>query len=381
MPLGHFSIVIVNSCQQTVSKIQAENATAARKSLQQYTEYSDDSSLTTLTSTPVLSDMEIPAPKTPPQGSELSDNLRYDGSTSTPRKSKKLQALQTTRMKNQATALKLALSAASPSQNTKTLPELSNKADASITQRLATGHSPCQMKQDEVALAPAQEGSVLEGEGDPKVPAHVAENEQRSTAERLKRPRRMAIAEEEFEQLRLRPLAQGSESSNTMKPVLSNLDQGLKSEQNFEKLQHLKDPTQESGDGPPAPVPYYKAERVFKWKILERPGYEHAPKASRAAATGSQERKARGRQDCQRQPVTGADQSQTARQSPAIQHTSTFQGPPAQHQEAVLIPDDSDGDVEKEEVGQSAAQPETHLDPSTVARLRDSGLLGRPRRR
>lgn len=377
MPLGHFSIGIINSCQQTVSKIQAQKTTAAG-SVQQYTEYSDDSTLTTLTNTPVLSDLDIPAPKTPSQGSELSDALRYDGSTSTPR-SRKRHVLQTTRMQNQATALKLALSAASPSRNTKTLPGLSTEADTSIIQRLATRHSPCQTKPDEMAVVPAQGCSILEG-GDSNIPAHVAETEQQGTAERLKRPRRMAIAEQEFDELRLRPLAQGFESSNTTKSSFSNLGQGPESEQNFEKLQHLKDPTQDSGNGTPATVPYYKAERVFKWKILERPGYVQTPKASRAA-TGSQERKARGRQDCQRPSVTGALQAQTARQSPALQHTSTAQGRPAQHQEAVLIPDDSDGDVDMEDVGQSTAQPETQLDPSTVRRLRDSGLLGRARRR
>lgn len=345
MPLGHFSISIVNSCQQTVSKIQAQKATAIRKSPQQYTEYSDDSTLTTLTNTPVLSDMELPAPKTPSQGSELSAALKYDGSTSTPRRSKKRQALQTTRMKNQATALKLALSAASPSRNSKTLSDLSTKADASIIQRQATGHSPCQMKQNEMAVAPAQGCSVLEAEGDSKMPTHVAENKQQSTAERLKRPRRMAIAEQEFDESRLRPLAQGSECSNTMKSILSNLGQESESEQNLEQLKNLKDPTQDSGNGKPAPAPYYKAEREFKWKILERPGYEQTTKASRAA-TGSQERKVRDRQDCQRPPATGALQAQTARQSPAPQCTSTVQGRPAQHQEAVLIPDDSDGDVE-----------------------------------
>lgn len=362
MPLGHFSMSIVSSCQQTVSEIQAQESTAARKSLQQHTEYSDDSTLTTLTNTPVLSDMEITAPKTPSQGSELSDALRYDGSTSTPRRSRKRQALQTTRMRNQATALKLALSAASPSRSTKTTPELPSSGTASVL---------LPVKQDEMKVAPAQVFSALKREGDSKAPAHVAANEQQSTAERLKRPRRMAmaIAEQEFDELRLRPLAQGSGSTTTMKAVLSSLGQRLESEQNFEQLRHLKDPTRESGNDAPAPAPYYKAEREFKWKILERPGYERTPKASRAA-TGSQERKATGRQDCQRPPVTGSPQ-----------RPSRAQGQLAQPQEAVLVPDDSDGDVKMEGVGQSMAQPQTHLDPSTVRRLRDSGLLGRSRRR
>lgn len=189
----------------------------------------------------------------------------------------------------------------------------------------------------------------------------------------------MAIAEQDFDQLRLRPLSQGSESSNKVKSILENLDEGRKSKQKSGQHQHLKDPTQESGNGTTAPVPYYKAERVFKWKILERPGYERTPKAPRA--TGSQERRPNGTQDCQRLPVTGAHQSPTDKQSSAPQRPSGAQGQAAQPREAILVPDDSDGDVKTEDAGQSTTRSETHLDSSTIRRLRDSGLLGRSRRR
>lgn len=189
----------------------------------------------------------------------------------------------------------------------------------------------------------------------------------------------MAIAEQEFDELRLRSLTQDFESSNKTKIVLENLGQRTGSEQNPEGQQHLKDPTQDSGSGTPVPVPYYKAEREFKWKILERPGYERESRAS--PVTGSQGRKARDGQDCQRPPVTGADQSQTAKLPLAPQLPSRFQGQAAQPREAVLIPDDSDGDVEMYDADQSASQSETRLDSSTVCRLRDPRLLGRSRRR
>lgn len=367
MPLGHFSISIVNSCQQTVSRIRAQKAAAVKESLQQYAEYSDDSTLTTLTNTPVLSDMELPAAKSPLRGSGLSDTPRYDGSTSTPRKSANLHAWQTPKKAKQATPIRLALSAASPSRNTKGSRDLSTKANGSVVHGLAT------------ATSPTQEYATQDGRGGSKVPALVAANEQRSAPDRVNRPRRMAIAEQEFDQLRLRPLSQGSESSNTVKSILDNLDQGLKAKQKSGQHQHLKDPTQESVNGTIAPVPYYKAERVFKWKILERPGYEGTPKATRTA--GSQERKSHGAQDCQPLPATDAQQSRTAKQSPAPRRSSRVQGKAAQPREAILVPDDSDGDVKSEDVGQSTTQPETHLDPSTVRRLRDSGLLGRSRRR
>lgn len=367
MPLGHFSISIVNSCQQTVARIQAQKAAAVKESLQQYNEYSDDSPLTTLTNTPVLSDMELPAAKSPLRGSGLSDTPRYDGSTSTPRKSRNLHVWQTPRKVKQATPIKLALSAASPSRKTKGSCDLSTKANSSVVHGLAT------------ATSPTQRYTAQDGRGGSKVPALVAANEQRIAPDRFDRPRRMAIAESEFDQLHLRPLSQGSESSNTVKSILDNLDQGLKDKQTSGQHQHLKDPTQESGNGTIVPVPYYKAERVFKWKILERPGYEGTPKASRA--TGSQERKSNNAKDCQRPPVTGAQQSPAAKQSPAPQRPSKAQGQAAQPREAILIPDDSDGDVKSEDAAQSTPRPETHLDSSTIRRLRDSGLLGRSRRR
>lgn len=189
----------------------------------------------------------------------------------------------------------------------------------------------------------------------------------------------MAIAQQDFDEFRLGPLTQGFESSNALKSVLDNHGQGAGFEQDSENQQPLKDPTQESGNGTPVPTPYYKAAQAFKWKILERPGYGRTPKASHAAE--SQERKVLGGQDCPRPPMTGADQSQTAIKPPAPQRPYRDQGQAAQSQEAVLIPDDSDGDVKMDDADQSTGQPETRLDSSTLRRLEDSGILDRSRRR
>lgn len=377
MPLGHFNINIVKSCQQTVSQIQAQKAADAEKSAQQHRDHSDDSTLTTLTNTPILSDMDIPLVRSESRGSDCSDNLRFDGSTSTSRRSRKRQALQTTMTDKQTATIKVDLSAASPSQSTKAPLSLPSQVDASITRGFATCNSPYQIKQDEAAAVQPQGCPITERGRDSKLSAHPAENQQQSTAER---PRRMAIAEQEFDQLRLGSLTQASESSNTKKSILENLDRQPKSEQNFEQLQLLKDPTQDSGNGSPAPVPYYKADKVFKWKVLERPGYELLPEVS-SAAGGIQVRKVRGRQRDPQQPqMTGFHSAEEA-QHASPQRPIKAQGQPFQHQEAVIIPDDSDGDVKMEDAGQSTAQPGTCLDPSTVRRLQDSGLLGRSRRR
>lgn len=354
-----------------MSQIQAQRVEAARKSIQQYAEYSDDSSLTTLSNTPVLSDRELPTMKSPSQGSELSATLKYDGSTSNPRKSRKRQAFRTIRKKTLSTDVEFGLSAASPSGYTKAASDLSAKGGASIIHGLAIGGSSYNLKHDEIGSTQTQGCSSQDGRRGLSVSVLAAEKEQRSPAEKVDRPRRMAITEQEFDQRRFEPLNKGSESSNITKSVLNSLDQYS------ERHQHLKDPTQESGNG--MPVPYYKADRAFKWRVLERPGYEQTPKASRVA--GSQERKPRGRQDCQRPPVTGASEAETAKQPPVAQRPNRVQGQSSQTREAVLILDDSDGDVKMEEAGQSPSQPETHLDPSTVRRLQASGLLGRSRRR
>lgn len=192
MPLGHFSISIVNSCQQALSQMRAQRATAVRKSFQQYTEYSDDSSLTTLTKTPELSDRELSVPKSPSRGSELSDTPKYDGSTSTPRKSRKRRDLQATGAGGQSAAIKCTLTTISPSENSQVTPDLSTTSDASIIQRLATGYSPYQLKQDEVSVGSAQGRAVLEVGRHPKVSAHAVESEERSTAEKVERPRRVS---------------------------------------------------------------------------------------------------------------------------------------------------------------------------------------------
>lgn len=378
MPLGHFNINIVKICQQIVSEIQAQKAADAEKSVQQHRDNSDDSTLTTLTNTPILSDMDIPLVRPESRGSDCSDNLRLDGSTSTSHRSRKRQALQTTMMDKQTTTTKVALLAASPSQNTKTPLNLPTQADASIIRGSATCNSPYQTKQVEAAAVQPQGCPITERGRDSRLSAHPAENQQRSAAER---PRRMAIAEQEFDQLRLGSLTQAPESSNTTKTVLENLHRQPEFKQNFEQLQLLKDPTQDSGNGSPAPTPYYKADKVFKWKVLERPGYELSPEVS-SAAGGIQVRKVRGRQQDPQQPeVPGVHQTEAAQHAAAHQRPVKAQGRPAQHQEAVIIPDYSDGDVKMEDAGQSTAQPGTCLDPSTVRRLQDSGLLGRSRRR
>ena len=186
----------------------------------------------------------------------------------------------------------------------------------------------------------------------------------------------MAISEQKFDELRLRPMTQVSRSSNTAEPALDSFGQGPKFEP---QQQQPKNARQELGSGTTAPVPYYNAERVFKWKVLGKPGYKRTPKAT--GAGGTQERKARGRRDRQQPQVARAHQAHTGQQPPVQERASRDQGQPARDQEPVSIPDDSDEDVKMDGLGQTTTQAETQLDPSTVRRLRDSGLLGRSRRR
>jgi hypothetical protein len=376
MPLGHFSGSIVNNCQQAVSLIRAHETTAGQKSSQQHTEYSDDSTLTTLTNTPVLSDVELAAPNTPSRGSELSDTPNYDGSSSTPRKLGARGALQAARPGELSTVVKNTLTTMSPSQKIRESPRLSSKGRASVIQRLATGSPASQL--DDAAVELAQGRSGLDGRRDSKLSAHVAEHEQPSTAERVNRPRRMAIAQQRADEWRLRPLTEGLESSNTTNSALDKLGQEL----GFlipEPQQQLRGSPQNPGSGKSAAAPYYQPGRVFKWKALERPAQERTHNASGAA--GSQERGDWGRQVCLPPQMLGANQAQTAQQSPAQRRPARARRPAARHENAVFISVDSDGDVKMEEPAQSPPQPETHLDPITVRRLRDSGLLGRSRHR
>lgn len=375
MPLGHFNITIVNNCQHALSQIQAQRVTAVRKSFQQYTDYSDDSSLTTLTKTPDLSDREVSVPKSPSRASELSDTPKFDGSTSTGRRPRKRRRLQATGTGKSSAAINCNLTTISPFQNGQAPSKPSVDSGSSIIRRLPTENSPYQPKQDEVAAGPTQGCAALDAGMHSKESAHAAESDQPCRAEKVERPRRMAISEQEFDELRFRPMTQVPRSSDNAKAGLNNLGQGPKSE----PQQQLKHSRQEPGSSTSTPVPYYKAERVFKWKVLERPGYDPTPKAS--GADGSQEFKTRGRRDRQKPQVTDAHQPQTGQLPHVQQRAGRDQQQSAQIQEPVLIPDDSDEDVKMEEPGQTTVQPETRLDPSTIRRLRDSGLLGRSRRR
>lgn len=344
MPLGHFSVSIVKCCQQAVSLIRAQEATADKKSSEQHIEYSDDSTLTTLTSTPVLSDVEIAAPNTPSHGSELSDTPNYDGSSSTPRKLRTVRALQAARPGEQSTVVRHALTTISPTQKVRASTGLSSKGRASVIQRLATGSPLSQL--DYVAVESAQGNSGLDGRGDSKFSAHVTEHEQRSIAERVNRPRRMAIAGQRADEWRLRPLTQGFESSNKTNSALDKLGREL----GFlkpEPQQRSTDSPKKPGNGTSAAVPYYKPGRVFKWKVLERPAHEWTRNTSGAA--GSQERKDCGRQVCLPPQMLAANQAPTAQQSPAQKRPTRARRPAARHEDAVFISVDSDGDVKMEE--------------------------------
>lgn len=341
MPLGHFSASIANSCQQAMSLIREQEAAALKESLKQPAEYSDDSALTTLTNTPVLSDLELAAPQTPSRDTEGSDTPK--NSSLTPRRPRTRAALQAARLAEQATAVKRTLATIAPSDNVRESPEIHTHGSASVIQRLATGSSPYQMGNIKVEEAQAHAG--LDGGRDSPSSAHVAEHKQRSTAEGMNRSRRMAIAEQRVDEWRLGPLALGSKVSNTQTSALGKFGQ---------ELGFLKpDPQQQPADSPQKPgsktsaaVPYYQPGRVFKWKALESPAHAQTQKVSGSA--GSQERRARGQQGCSPLQMLGIDPAQFSRQPPPQQRPARAPRPPARHEEAVFISVDSDDDVKIE---------------------------------
>lgn len=371
MPLGYFSVSIVNSCQQAISLDEAQEAITEKKSPQQCTEFSDDSTLTTLTNTPVLSDVELASPNTPSRGSELSDTPKYDGSGSTSRRPRTRRDLQAASREDRATAVKLPVTTTSSSQNARTSSKLSTNSSASVTQRLATGSSPYQL--DDVSVQSAQGYADWDGGRDSESFAHVAQGEQGSTSEAVNRPRRLAIAEQNGDVCLFRPMNQGFESRNTTTSDLDKLGQEL----GFLKpapQQQLRDSPQKSGNGTPTTVPYYQPGQVFKWKVLERPGQKKTNEGSGAA--GSQERKAWDRQICLPPRMLDANEAQAAQQPATKQRSARTPRPPIRIRDAVFISVDSDGDIKMEEPAQSPIQPDPLLEPVNSPQATGSRSLG-----
>lgn len=339
MPLGHFSVSIVNNCQQTVSLVEAQDAIAEKNSLQQCTEFSDDSTLTTLTNTPVLSDVEL---------AELSDTPKYDGSSSTPRRPRTRRVFRAASRDEKSTVVKLPVTTIPSSQNIRTSSELSTNSSASVIQGLVTGSSPYHL--DDVAVQSAQGHAGWDGRRDSKSFAHVAQGKQGSTSEMVNRPRRMAIAKQKGDEWLLRPLNQGFESENTRRSDLDKFGQEL----GFlkpEPQQQLRDSPQKSGNGTPTAVPYYQAGRVFKWKVLERPGHKQRNEDSGTA--GSQEPKARDRQIYLPLQMLGVNKAQASQQHAAEERPSRTPRPSVLNQDAIFVSVDSDGDIKMEGPAQS----------------------------
>lgn len=410
MPFGHFTTVIVNRCRPAVPHVQVQLARAVRKSAQQCSEDSDDSTLTTLTKTPSLSDAEQAELKSPSQTSELPEGTRYDGSTLSHHRPEDHQMLHVAPEGQQASAIKLGSSAIPPSRGIKAPRDMSTKADALIVQGLTMGDSSYQLSEKEIEVAPAHGCALANGGKTPKISAYEAQHEKRSTVER---PRRMAIAEQEVDERtrRLRLLDQAS--NNPFRPAFNNAatsaspaltgqsratraaemrkSGNIGQEPQHEQEQQREGPGQGFGDGSPSQTPYHKATQTFRWKALETPGYKRTRRATKAGGTGGQQ--ARNRQDHQQLPMRDAQQPQSAQQPQMAQQPQTAQQLPAKrlssraqqqfpsNNEAVLIQDDSDEDLAVQESAPGAAQLQTHLDPSTVRRLQDSGLLGKTRRR
>lgn len=371
MPLGHFSVSIVNSCQQAILLEEAQEAIAEKKSPQQCTEFSDDSTLTTLTNTPVLSDVELATPNTPSRGSELSDTPKYDGSSSTPRRPRTRRALQSASRDENATAVKLPVTTISSSRNVRISPKLSTNSSASVIQRLATGSSPYQL--NEVLVQSAQGDADWDGGRDSKSFAHVSQGEQGSTSEAVNRPRRLAIAEQNGDECLFKPMNHGFENENTTKSDLDKLGQEL----GFLKpapQQQLRDSPQKSRIGTPTAVPYYQPGRVFKWKVLERPGQKQTNEGSRAA--GSQERKAWDGQICLPPRMLDVSEAQAAQQPATKQRRARTSRPPVRIHDAVFISVDSDDDIKMEEPAQSPIQPEPLLEPINSSQAPGSRSLG-----
>lgn len=338
MPLGHFNASIVNSCQQAASLMWEQEAVVLKNSLEQPAEYSDDSALTTLTNTPVLSDLELSAPKTPPQEIEASEPPKDDGPSSTPRRPRTRAA----RLTEQAAVVKCALATSSPSQDIKTCLKISSNGSALAIQELARETSPYQL--GKIKVEPAQGNSGLDGGIDSIPSAHGAEHEQRSTVESMDRPRRLAIAQQRADEWHLSPLDQGFKGSNTKTSALDEFGQEL----GFLKPNLQKQP--KSSPQKSATVPYYQPGRVFKWKVLEIPGHRRTHEIP--GLSGSQGRTAGDQQGGLPPQILGADQSQTALQPPAQTAPTRAPSSPARNEETVFISVDPDGDVKMEEPAQ-----------------------------
>lgn len=363
MPLGHFNASIVNSCQQSAPLIPEQEAVILKGSLGKPVEYSDDSALTTLTNTPVLSDVELFAPKTPSRETEGSDTPKDDGSRSTPRR-------PVTLAPRQAASVKPALTTISPSQDTKISLKLSTNGGASAIRKLARETSPFQP--GKIKVEAAQVNAGLDGGIDPNLFAHGVEYEQQSTAESVNRPRRrMAIAQQRVDEWRLRPLDQGFEGSNTKTSALNKVGRTP----GFLKPippQPLESPPRKSGNGTPAAVPYYQPGRVFNWKVLGSAG--HRPTQEIPGPSGSQEWTALGQQSGLPSHIIGAEQCQTALQYPAQPPSTRTPSSPARNEDAVFISIDPDGVVKMEEPAQSPSKPEIRPDPTKVRRLQELGV-------
>ncbi|KAL1879764.1 hypothetical protein Daus18300_001601 [Diaporthe australafricana] len=405
MPLGHFTTVIVDKCRPAVPHVQVQMARVVREPAQQCSEDSDDSTLTTLTKTPSLSDVEQAELKVSSQAPEFPEGSKYDGSSLSHHSPEDHQMLHVASEGQQASATKLASSAIPPSRGIRAPLDGSTKVDASIVQGLVMGDSSYQLYENEIEVAPAQGQDLANGGRILRISAYETQYEQRITVER---PRRMAIAEQVVDERtrRLRLLDQASNNpfrpafdnagtsaskaltdhSRTMraaeKTTSGNIGQGPQHEQE----QQREGTSQGSGDGSPSKTPYHKAGKTFKWKALETPGYKRTRRATNAG--GTREQQARNRQDHQQlqQPQSAQQpqmppQPQTAQQLPAKRLSSRAQRQVPSSNEAVLIQDDSDEDLAAQESVPGAAQLQTHLDPSTVRRLQDSGLLGKTRRR
>ncbi|KAG8166797.1 hypothetical protein KVR01_002486 [Diaporthe batatas] len=249
MPLGHFNASIINICQQAVSVIREQKAAVLNEFPDQSpaADYSDESALTTLTNTPVLSDVELSAPKTPSPETEGSDTPKDGGSSSTTR----IPRTRASRLAETATAVKHTLATIAPSQDIRPSLKLSTNDGASALQKPARETSPLQL--GKIKLEPAEGKSGLDGRIDPKLCAHGAEYEQRSIAECVNKGRRMAIAQQSVDEWCIRPLDQGFISGNTKAAAREKVGQ----EVGFleaDPQQQLRTSPQNSGHGKPVAV-------------------------------------------------------------------------------------------------------------------------------
>ncbi|KAJ0115352.1 hypothetical protein J7T55_012630 [Diaporthe amygdali] len=347
MPLGYFGTVIVDGCRKARHQLWTPKAEVVRNSVRQDSDCSDDSALTTLTRTPELSDVDLAAPKSPTQVPEFLVATSYDGSTPSHPRPDDRQVLHANRGGQHAAAIKLALSAISPSPTAKRSSDVTNKTRDSVTQVMATGHRPYQLNQDGIEMATAQKCAVV-GLG--------SRNAAYSDLNTLTTDASATLADH-------------SRAAKVGEKRKSEFEQQPAPQQKRQRLDSWKGP----GDGNLSQIPYYKADRAFKWKVFERPAYERTHGASGAGVTREQHALVQQPQDVQ--------QSQNTQQPSAERRSSRAQGQVPQYVESVFIPDDSDEEMKEQEPGQNAAQSPTHLDPSTVRRLQNSGLLGRSRRR